>query len=942
MSGSFISQSNQPYRPGLMAQEKTRPQDFSGQLGHSQGQGHESSEHGESPNGAFGTDGFEEQKSDEDRIGTTNNRFGSGLPSGLKGFGNKQPQDTANRFSQSSANHYEASNANRQLGQSGFASPQSLTSAFGSSASAQSSQGLGNRNEYLPPTNGYSRPQNGRPQSLKPQVDSSPDSTMQFTQEVNTDEGNTGNFVALSQQKLQEQKQPLGTISTSYNQPISGNSGQSNFGTNVISSQNPLSSNNGRFSNKFGQGGQSSIEYLPPTTGFNQNRLPNQPSAFSGTGSQFNQHPSQSAETHSPSHQTSLSQSPTASSQPAFGSQQFNNFQKPQATSNKKQRPSTGTSPFSSSQSFSGFNSPKATSEPQTELTTPFEPSPDSSSAQSIQTATSDKVSFGSRPTNGRPLQSQFGKQFYPGLAASPTQPSSSALPSFGTQTPTFPTQASRGQFNQQSQFSQQSQVAQSNAAQYSPNTLRPSNNQQQQGPDDSYYYNQPSQPFNTPQSSRFPSVPSNQFNRVTQGAQSNSQFTNTRQDVLSTSFAGQSGNYQGSSKYPRPPTVAPTAFTPASTQSQHQSSGFSGITQASISPFPSQAPTQSSQFNTEAQFDSRPQTPSRFDENSRKPLFGQQSTLTPSSFGSQSDLQRPNSQQPSFQSEAQAQPSGQQGLNQNQPENDDASSPPVPTQQYNGEIYDYTKPTQSLPAPENTETSSGQFGQKKQTQFSGQSRPQVGEDNENSQTFTNSQFSQVFETTKPEFGAKPSTPQFGQKNFDVQNSQLQSMFDSRPQIGQPARVPFGQTASAPATFGSQTTSAQAQSGQTEPSKFGSLSRPFGQSQTQTESQENSEGSQFGFGSPCCESSKPNSGYQPSQPSFGAKPTRPSFGAQPTSPSFGAQSQFGQNQFGSQSTFLGAQGPGPATSNFAGQGEVFDPSRKPPATSFDSETGYHY
>ncbi|XP_026320441.1 hornerin-like isoform X2 [Hyposmocoma kahamanoa] len=674
-SGSFISQSNQPFRPGVKAQEKTRHQGFSGQVGHSQGQGHESLEHGESPNRAFGTDGFEEQKSNEDRIGATSNRFGSGSSSGQTGFGSKQPQ-AANRFSQSSSSRFEASNPNRQIGQSGFASAQSQTNGFGSSASAQSSQGFGNRNEYLPPTNGFSRPQNGRPQSSRPQVDSSPDSTMQFIQEVNTNEENTDNFVALSQQKLQEQKQPLGTTSTSYNQPISGISGQSNFGTNVISSQNP-SSNNGRLSNRFGQGGQSSQasasfgsrkEYLPPTTGSNQNRFLNQPSASSGMGSQFNQQSSQS-DTHSPSHQNRLSHSSTASSQSAFGSQQFNGFEKPQATSNEKQRLSTGSSPFSSAQSILDQ---KATAEPQTELTTPFESSADSSSAQS-QTTTSDKVLFDSSPSNRRPSQTQFGNQFYPGLSASPTQPSSSALPSFGsqigsgsvgqTQAPAFPTQATRGQFIQQSQFNQQSQGAQNNDAQYSASTQRPSINQQQQGSDDSYYYNQPSQPFNTPQSSRFPSVPSNQFNRVGQGAQSNPQLTNARQDVSAGPFVAQSGNYQGSSKYPRPPTVAPTAFTPASTQSQYQSSGFNGITQASISPFPSQAPTQSSQFNTETQFDSRPQTSNQFDQNSRKPLFGQQTTLTQSLFGSQSGPQSSKSQQSSLQNQA-------QGLNlANQPE---------------------------------------------------------------------------------------------------------------------------------------------------------------------------------------------------------------------------------------------------------------------------------
>lgn len=965
-SGSVISQSNQPFRTGHKAQGQTRPQGFSGQVGHSQGQGHESSEHDENANGAFGTDGFADQSSHEDRTGVTNNqfgtassagqtgvtnnRFGSGSSAGQTGFRGKQPQGLANRFSPSSSSHFGASNTNRQLGQSGFAPGQSQTNTFGSSVSAQSSQGLGNSNEYLPPTNSFTRPQNGRPQSSRPQADSSPESTVQSAQEINTDKTGSENIVALSQQKLQEQNQPQGTTSTSYNQPISGIPGQSNFGTNVFSSQNP-SSSNGRPSNRFGQGGQSSQasasfgsrnEYLPPTSGSNQNKFANRPSASFG-GSQFNQQSSQSTDSHSFSHQDRPSSftsgsTPTAGSQPAFGSQQPNGFHKLQTTSNGRPSPSTGNGRFPSAQSTSGFNSQLATSQPQTELTTPFESSADSSSPQSSQTSASDNASFGSHPTNGHPSQSQFENQFYPGLAASPTQPSSSATPAFGsqlasrpqigsgsfgpTQAQTSPTQAYQGQFNQQSQFGQQSQGVQSNDAQYSSTSQRPSIIQQQQGSDDSYYYNQPSQPFNTPQSSRFPSAPSNQFNRITQGSavfQSNSQFMNAIKGVPSTSLAAQSGTRQGSTKYPRPPTVAPTAFAPASTQSQYQTSGFNGITQASISSFPSQAPTQSSQFNTESQFDSRPQTSNQFGQNSRKPSFGQPS------FGPQSSSQRPTNRQPSFQSQAQT--SDQQDLNRNQPDNDDTSSQSVATQQNNGEIYDYTKPTQSLPAPEKTETTSGQFGQKQLNQFSAQSRPQEGQDNEDSQTSTNSQISQIF----------------GQNNFAAQNSQQQSAFGTRPQFGQPARTPFGQTASAQATFGSQSTSAQAQSGLTEPSKFGSPSRLSGQSQT--ESQENTEDlkSQFGFGNPCCQSSEPSSGSQSSRPSFEAQPTRPSFGAQSTRPSFGAQSQFGQSQFGSQSTsFTGAQGTSPTTSSFAGQGEVFDPSRKPPASSFDSETGYHY
>lgn len=891
-------------------------------MGHSQALGHKTSEHGENTNAAVDATGFAEQSSDDDQPGVTNNRFGSESSSGQIGIGNKQSKGSSNRFGQGSSDRFGASNVFQKPGQSGFASAQSQITSIGSSVSAQSSQGLGNRNEYLPPTNGFNHPQNGRPQSSRPQADSSFDSTNQFAQEANTDEEGSGNFVALSQQKLQKQKGPQGTPSTSYNQPISSVSGQSNFGINSISSQT-RPSNNGTPSNRFGQGSQSSQasasfdnrnEYLPPSTVSNQNRPFSRPSGSFSAGSQFNQQSAQSTDIHSSSQQDSPSHSSftssstsTADSQPALGSQHTHGFQNQQATSNGRPSSSTVIGKFPSAQSSLGLNTPKTTSVPETELTTPID---DSSSAQSSQTSTSNNGSFGSRPSNGRPSQSPFSR------------PQVDSRPFGQTQTPAFPTQTSLGQFNQQSQFEQQSQGAGSDDSQFSPSTQRPSFGQQPQGPDDSYYYNQPSQPFNTPQSpSRFPSAPSNQFNRVTQSsafAQSSSQFS------------------PGSTRYPRPPTVAPTSFAP--TQSQYQSSGLSGITQASISPFPSQAPTQSSQFNTESRFGSRPQA-----VNHMKPTFGQQTAFTQSSFGPQPSSQRPGSRPTSVQSQPQTQTFEQQDFNQNQPENDDTSSPSVATQQSNGEIYTYTKPTQTRPA-----STSGQFGQKVQTQFGGQSKPQVGNDNEESQTSNKPQFSQISQTSQPQFGAQPSKPQFVQNNFALQNSQQQSTFSSRPQFNQPARTPFGQTASAQASFGSQSTYAQALSGPTEPSKtqFGSPSRPSGQ--LQTESQDDTDKaqdsqSQFGFGSPCCQSSKPSSGSQPSRPTFGAQPTRPSFGVQPARPSFGAQSQFGQSQFGSQSTsFTGAQGTSPTTSSFAGKGEVFDASRKPPASSFDSESGYHY
>ncbi|XP_049876568.1 AT-rich interactive domain-containing protein 1A-like [Pectinophora gossypiella] len=918
---------------------------------------------------------------------------GSSSAQGAFGFGSngsKRPSFTSqSQQSQFIGQSTQEDAASGQFEQDNSGSAQGQINAFGSTSAQNGAfsqgSGFGNRNEYLPPIN---KPQNGRPQSNRPQANRpqggnpqtslvSADSSNQRGEEP-TSEKAAGTFVPLGQQDLQNESRPQGSL-TSFGKPAANAfSTESKFGS---SNQNKPS--NGRRpspnSNGFAQGqsSQSGIgarpnEYLPPTSN-NQNAKPQtQPQRPSKGASQFNQqYNAQASSSFQAPQGRPQSVSGPLPTESSFGSQaqQSNGFQRQPSrpVQNGNRFPSRFSATSAQSTSGFGLDAQKATSQPDTELTTPFETSNDGSISQAnMQFGTSAFASSSSSPP-GRPTQATFANQFN-SQSTSGSQFSSrpqgpSSRPFGQAQTPVFPSQSSQGQFNQNAQFGQQQQqpqvsFAQNNDAQFSPSTPRPSYSQQPQGPDDSYYYNQPSKPFGIPQGSRFPSAPSNQFNRVTQqpsfsqSAQASSSFQSVPSTAIPVNqFQGStrhprpptlaptaasaqaqtqfSGNFQGSTRHPRPPTLAPTA--PSASQFQ---GAINGVTQASISPFPSQTPTQATQFNAQAQFGSRPnfqqsqfsqtsQSNSPFSQKPTQPSFGQQPSTMPAfpqSFGGNNK----------FQSQSQA------SVNQKEPQTDD-SEKPVASPQYSGEIYEYNKPAQTLPSPDSTPASS--TGQKVQiqSQFGSQpSRPQFGQTSDEEDQRPASQFNvqstaQV-QGARPQFGGQPK-PQFGQ------NTQSQSNFAAQSQQSTDDNKPFGALAQSQSTFGVQSPQ------QGSRPQFGAQpSRPqFGQTQNQNRFGAQSQSSQ----QPDDESPEPNA--QPASQEPNAEPESPQgpknqfgfvspcckpqpFGRRPQNQPQGSQNQFDQ-------TSSAAQSFKPETS-FSGKGEEFEASRQPP--SFDEQTGYHY
>ncbi|KAI5640175.1 insect cuticle protein domain-containing protein [Phthorimaea operculella] len=842
----------------------------------------------------------------------------------------------------------------------------SSSSAFtqGGSKQTQARPGLGNRNEYLPPLNRpnvrpQNRPQSGRLQNTRPQsvklqgfavagVDTEP------TGEPNTEDDNPVNAVPLGQQDLQEESRPQQAVN-SFGKPIvneqssqngfssTSNQGKPTNGRRPTSQRRPSTN-----ANYFAQGQSSQPaklnEYLPPTVSSPNRRPSNRPQAGNSFSSQYTQQNQQVDAEPDVQTQEQTHSFPAASgtgSQSTLGSQsqQLNSFQKPQSSrpvQNNDRYKSQAQSLFNSpsSQSSIGLSSQKATVQPATELTTPFESNEDSSSMSESQTANNEASNF-----NQYNRQNSFVSQ-----PSRPVVRPQSPRPFSQTQSPKFPKQSSIGQFNQNAQLVNQPQgqnsFGQKVDAQYSSSTMSPSFTGQPQGSDDSYYYNQPSKPFGTPQASRFPSAPSSQFDRITQSSFGQNEIPTSPEKTPATQS-------QGSSKYPRPPVIRPTSPTSsvqsqfgnnyrkpattrfpqaptlaptsptASAQSQYQgSSGVNGITQASISPFPSKTPSQMAQGQFGSRpFQRRPQSnqptesaSTSFAQKPTQPSFTQQSTASAS-------FSRRPSGSTSFQSQAQT--FGQQTENQadtSEVENEQ----PVPSQQYTGEIYEYNKPAITIPPPDSTPVAPAtQFAQNKPGKFVPGQLAQIM-DNEDQKPAA--QVGSQSSPSRPQFSA-PSKPQFGQ-NFVAQSQQPGD--DMKP---------FGALAQSQAMFGSQASRpTRPQFGQTRP-QFGQTSPQFGQAQnsfSQSESTQDSEDgepqesagdieqpespqgpkNQFGFVSACCKDN----------------------GRKPAKNQFGAQSQFGQ------SSFAGAQKQ--PTSSFAGKGEQFGGPRPPP--SFDEETGYHY
>ncbi|CAG9795952.1 unnamed protein product [Diatraea saccharalis] len=422
--------------------------------------------------------------------------------------------------------------------------------------------------------------------------------------------------------------------------------------------------------------------------------------------------------------------------------------------------------------------------------------------------------------------------------------------------------------------------------AQYSPSTVRPVYNQQPQRAVNSYYYKQPVKPFNTPttSSSRIPSSPSGQSNRIFQ--QSQPQFSENPQATLPiTSFQPQNKQpTRGNTRYPEPPTLASAAPT-ASINSQFQgsttSSQYNGITQAAVSPFQPQNGQASSKY---------PRPPTLAPTVATTPFGGFPSQqTTASAFASGTPTAPTFGARPTFQSQYSQQnqihSSPEQSFGQRYPqtlsEKDQGdNSQTSPPQQYSGEIYEYNKPSERLPAPAKPGSTS--------SPHRGQPQPQFGQTQESSQELNTQQPTRPIFGTRPQFGSPlQQRPQFSQGTS--QNTNDQPAADSK-------------------------------------SQFNVQSRPYGSNQQQEplDSVRPQFGQNNGKLNNCCQSQSLDAqitkleSQRPQSNNRGS--TRPQF----------AQSE---SQFSGPVSQISSQ-------SVAGRGEVFGGPRKPP--SFDQETGYHY
>ncbi|KAI8420436.1 hypothetical protein MSG28_008926 [Choristoneura fumiferana] len=789
-----------------------------------------------------------------------------------------------------------------------------------------------------------------------------------------------------------------GTFINQNNLPFSPNSNQRGSDNRApvnrvqsISNGNGKAQSNSATGNRFG----SRNEYLPPFNNQNkpQSLRPQAPTVNAQTpdadpSSTFQQESTEegSGGFHSNSEHNQAPMHPGSSSinsRPAFenkfntfkqnGSPTRNQFNKnvnrsPSSQSNRQQfgeapvntASHSGLNQFSPQSGPSSLHSQKSTSVPDTELSTPFESNPN-------QDAVQPAFGFRGQPTRpGQQLGFQSAQNEASPAPAKPTipaftqsRPQASNRPIGGNRNTqsTFSTQApqeQQEQFNQQSQFQNsrpqfsQGQFSQNFDSQYAPSTQKPQFAQQNNVQDDSYYYNQPSKTFNTPQTqgSRFPSAPSNQFDRVTQRPSFLPQTTQHSEEpnYPSTLFPSQNGQRQGSTRRPRPPTI-PTEPTPSVNQYQSNaiSSTNNGITQASASSFA--APTSPTGFSRQ-QFSQRQQyQQSSFQSN--QPSMEPQKT----SFGIQTTAQKqPSRTQSQFEQQnfEKAQPLSQQPLQDvKQPKLDDdvvEDAPAVINQQYQGELYEYTKPAEMVPPPED---GFGQFGVKVQTSQSTQTRPQFSQNT-------------ASESQQPTSGPSFSSPQ--PSRFD-QTATQDDQFNPRPQFGQTSvsqpekptsRPSFGsskpsssQTTKAPQgdQFGAQTAEQEQSTDDfnAQPSR-----KPFSQ-QSQSQQTENQQvNNQFGGQRRPFSSQSQNSfsGSTAESPrSFGGQNGRPSccratFGQQQNFAQGSRPSQFGRESQFSQSSFQGGSGFKPdQTQSVAGKGEIFGGPRKPP--SFD-DTGYHY
>lgn len=868
-SGTFINQNNQPF-VGQLGQEdgSSDSQDVSNGFGPSSA----ANKFDQAPqparipstNGAFGASGTVNgfgQTSQPGRAPSSNNAF---RPSGAANNGFRQTAQPTRGPSGSDA--YRPSNNLDQTSQPNRAS---------------SANGFGSRKEYLPPVNGFN--QNGRPErpsAVNAQANLGFNAISQNSQTGGNGQNNQGSqpsasFVRPGSNRLEVLAQSSGSES----QPGNTDFESASNGNNMAQA--------GQFSQASAQAFGSQNEYLPPTFGQNsrpQGLRPQRPtqSADVTTSSSFN---AASQASSSPSMIGSNSQSPQSNGfqkRPQSLNTQFtqNRFSSSQGEQNEGSLEQTEENQNSEVSNGFGSFSQRPTSQPSTELTTPFE-SNEESQSNTAGSSSAPFNGFGSQSPSTRP-GSKFESQTNGQSPLTSSRPQNQVT---GSKPQTSFSSQGQAQFGQSSfagnQLTTQSGFDQkeSEDAQFSPSTARPSFSQAQgqaQGPDHSYYYRQPAEPFNTPSGSRFPGATSGQFNRVSQqSAQSTAQvFGTSPQNSPVQSSRPQNQFNRGSTRYPEPPTLAPTAPT-GSSDGQFQgstiSSQYNGITQASISPFQPQnqgstkyprpptlsptAPTLASQFNRITQ-------------------------ATASSFTSSPSGSRPTFQQTSFNQPQSVQPS-KPFAPQSESEDDVSQGPTqeVPTQQYNGEIYEYSKPPQGLPSPAQKEpTTAPQRGQNFPS--GSQARPQFGSTQDTDDQELNAQ------PARPTFGSRPQRPQFN--SFNPQSPKEPSQ-ESNPQFN--AQRPFAQSQTNPAAT--------------------LENRPK-----------------------CCQSL--DNKLQSFRGTVQSGSSVPNQFTNQFSVSQSSSVGGGQGQFGAQFTAPASQ----ASQNFAGRGETFGGPRKPP--SFDEQTGYHY
>ncbi|XP_014365475.2 flocculation protein FLO11 [Papilio machaon] len=580
--------------------------------------------------------------------------------------------------------------------------------------------------------------------------------------------------------------------------------------------------------------------------------------------------------------------SQTSNNQP---SRQFINGQFSDLNKNKNTQSGIQTS-------YNTFINIPSTLQPSAELTTPFEDSPTSNK----------KLATANVPLT--PTQASLSD-----VTGSISQSSNAPQIGFGT---------SEENLNQ-NEVKHTNILSQQASDQMINTNINLNGNSQFQGPDHSYYYYLPSKPFNfnrvttptfqsenRPFSSGFnngavtkyprpptvvPTIPSSMYN----------QYFNTPQSSPSGSF---NDRFRPSTKYPQPSVVTQALPLPTSpTKMDGYPEQYTGITQASVSPFPSTSNKYTSPFSKNQQSENVGQNlPQNSPINSS---FQKEATLTQSFnrdqatfVGSQAVQQSPNQDQPELSNNASQLPS---------------------SQQYNGEIYEYNKPAQSLSTATESDEGTNNF-----SQFGQKLRPSIQTTVQEAQEIqTNSnrgpQNNQLA-GTRPQQQPTNLQGQFDQNKFtqnriSTSDSFIQDFDTKRQQTFSSSNL---QTTDVKPTIETMKFTSGA-SGENQPTDY---KRPFDFS-TRIR--------------PCCQGPKTSTGQN-------IKSFHKPIHSQDQTVNFGMSSQFGQqdnlkpgviseNSFNTPSIGFRPQTL-QTTSQPGGVGETFGGPRRPP--SFDEASGYYY